>query len=145
VKGNTVTLRFNTDSDSDLETYEGTVDGDRMEGNGWSASKTAPPPPPKVAPAAPTNLTATIDTEAFEALLQWTDNSLDEDGFAVAQKCVGASAWSLLGVVDAGSTAATITGFTSGMTCSYVVFAFRLDGDDAVISGFSNEVLVKFP
>jgi len=39
VSGQSVVLLFNTDGDSELERYEGTVSGDRIEGDGWSAEK----------------------------------------------------------------------------------------------------------
>src|SRR4030095_9733264 len=48
------------------------------------------PPPPLPPPAAPSNLGATATTFS-DIMLSWTDNSSDEDGFAV-ERCVGS--WS---------------------------------------------------
>ncbi len=146
VSEQSVVLQFNTDEDPELERYEGTVSGGRIEGNGWSAEKGEAPPPTPIAPAAPTNLTATVDEQALEALLQWIDNSSDEDGFAVAEICDGASKWSLLGLVDPETTRVNITGFVSGLSCSYMVLAFKNVGDDeAVLSEPSNVVSVNMP
>lgn len=145
VSGQSVVLQFNTDGDSELERYEGTVSGDRIEGDGWSAEKGEAPPPPLSAPVAPTNLTATVDGQALEALLQWIDNSSDEDGFAIAETCDGPSNWSLLGLVDPGTTRVNITGFVSGKSCSYIVLAFKAAGDEAVLSDPSNVITVNMP
>jgi len=145
LSGQTVVLQFNTDDDPELERYEGTVSGGRIEGDGWSAEKGEAPPPPPSAPAAPTNLTATVDAQALEALLQWSDNSSDEDGFAIAKKCDGDVSWSVLTLVNPGVTDVTITGFASGQSCSFMVLAFMDLGEEVVVSDPSNVITVNMP
>jgi hypothetical protein len=106
--------------------------------------------PPLVVIAAPTNLTAVIAT-ATRIDLSWTDNSNNENSFAIWRSVNGAPA-TQVGSVNrsnnqSAATGGTVTfnntGLTAGNTYRYFVTAVRT-APTAGTSGPSNTVAVNF-
>lgn len=91
---------------------------------------------PKVAPAAPTGLTATV-VENSKASLAWQDNSGNETGFRVERRVAGTTAWSLVATLGSNVQTYNDAGITMGMSYDYRVSAFN-----AVATVASNEVSV---
>lgn len=143
VSGSNVVLEFNADDLGEIDRFEGTVTGDTIQGNGWSAVRGTGGGSEL---AAPTNLqAAVVETGSGPAVdLSWNDNSADEDGFAVGESCDGAE---YATVAEAGpdATGTRVTGPFPGTECTYAVVAFREDGDDLVISHPSNTATVTIP
>ena len=148
VSGDRVMLRFQTNRGGEIRAFEGTVRGSEMSGDRWWADRLSGTIPGSTAstqpPAAPSNLRATVLAAEREALLEWTDNSDDEDGFLVAEDC-GSGSWSAIGTTDANRTRARITGFPSGARCSYAVAGFKVVSDETLYSDLSNVVVVEMP
>ncbi len=84
------------------------------------------------APAAPSNLTATV-ASATQINLSWADNSSNEDGFAVERSTDGTT-FAPLATVAANATTYTDTGLTAATTYTYRVRATSSGGN----SGYSN-------
>ncbi len=83
---------------------------------------------------APTNLTATAKPGA-QIALTWTDNSLDESGFAI-ERSPNALTWTQVATATANTTVYTDT----GLNCSSV-YLYRVRAtSDLVASGYSNVV-----
>jgi FtsP/CotA-like multicopper oxidase with cupredoxin domain len=97
---------------------------------------TTPPPAP---PAAPSNLTATVDV-APQVSLAWLDNATDETGFLVQRSTDGVS-FTDLTTLPANSMSYVDTAVTAGMTYTYQVAAFNLGG----ASAFSNTASAIIP
>lgn len=91
---------------------------------------------PKVAPATPTGLTATV-VENSKASLAWQDNSGNETGFRVERRVAGTTAWSLVATLGSNVQTYNDAGITMGMSYDYRVSAFN-----AVATVASNEVSV---
>ncbi len=88
-------------------------------------------------PADPTNLTLTPQkTEtAGQMLLDWTDNSSDEDGFGIQRSTDGTN-FTSIDSVGANTNTFTDMGLTAGTVYYYRVFAFNATGN----SGYSNTI-----
>ena len=96
-----------------------------------------------ILPAAPTNLTATLQT-GLRALLTWTDNATDETGFVIEHATDGVN-FSVLATVAArnntGSVSYTNTNLLPGTTYTYRVAAINPAG----LSGYSNLATLVVP
>ena len=92
-------------------------------------------------PAAPSNLVATPGSPG-QINLTWTDNSNNEDGFAI-ERCRGASCtgFAQIATVGANVTSFSNTGLRSGRTFRYRVRAFNATGN----SGYSNIAAATVP
>lgn len=98
-----------------------------------------PPPPPPDAPAAPTNLVATV-ASASSIQLTWTDNATDETEYRVEMKR-GSGAFQEIRVMAANSTSVTITGLQP-----QTLYTFRVrDRKGSVSSAYSNLASVTTP
>jgi hypothetical protein len=73
---------------------------------------------PIVVPAAPSGLTATAVSDT-EIRLSWIDNSWNETGFEISQRCGAAVSFVVLGSVAANQTSEPITGLPPGTSCTY--------------------------
>ncbi|MDX1646767.1 MAG: hypothetical protein R3304_06470 [Longimicrobiales bacterium] len=147
VQGRDVSLELVVDEEGNRRTFIGVVEGDRIQGDGWSAERSVRPSDEATStgpPGAPTGLSATIDSPRREVTLRWTDNSDDEDGFAVVGSCNGheAEVW---GTSPPDHTSGTASGFSSGDTCQIVVVAFRRVDDEVIASAPSNRITVRIP
>ena len=80
-------------------------------------------------PAAPTNLAAQA-TSQTSITLTWNDNSSNETGFAVEAR-VGNSGYAEIGVADANSAGAVISGLVANTTYTFRVKARNAAGDSA--------------
>lgn len=89
-----------------------------------------PPPPPATAPAAPTNLSASLSGTAVQ--LRWRDNASDELGQTIYY-AAGNGSFAKAGDVAAGDETVNLTGFNDG-TWRFYVTAFNSAGE----SGASN-------
>jgi hypothetical protein len=85
------------------------------------------------APAAPTNLTATVQSST-SVVLNWTDNASNETNYIVERKQAGAS-YLEYSPLAANATTGTATGLTPGVMYTFRVKARNAAGD----SGYSNE------
>jgi serine protease AprX len=94
-----------------------------------------------VAPASPDSLSATA-TSVSQIDLAWTDNSSNEDGFAV-ERCQGAGCGNFASIVQlsGGATSYSDTGRSAGTTYQYRVRAFNAGGS----SGYSNTASATTP
>jgi hypothetical protein len=93
------------------------------------------------APAAPTNLVATA-VSPTQIDLSWTDNSDNENGFAIL-RCQGDPEcfdFGQVGSVPPGSTSFGDTGLTPGILYRYLVQAFNTEG-----SAYSNPAQATTP
>jgi len=86
---------------------------------------------PSGAPSAPSNLTA---TPANSILLNWQDNSVNEDGFRIESATNANGPWSLIETTAPDITSYTHTGLISGVEYFYRIQAFNSNG----ASSFSN-------
>ena len=77
-------------------------------------------------PAAPTNLTAAVETGP-QVLLDWTDNANNETSFVI-ERAVGAGAFSVLASVGANTTTYTDLTVVPGNNYSYRVAAANAGG-----------------
>lgn len=98
----------------------------------------APPPPPKVAPSAPTNLSATSSGSAVS--LTWVDGGGDESGVRIERQDPGAG-YVPITVLPAGSTAFLDVSVQLSHAYAYRVVAFGDGGE----SPASNEASVRTP
>lgn len=152
VHGSTVVLTFNADGEGQIDRHEGTLKGDSIQGEKWSAVRSAGSDDEadggdaSSVPNAPTNLQAAVVETASRPVvdLTWTDNSTDEDGFLIGESCDGAD-WAGVGRTGPDAAGARIDGPFPGTACSYIVVAFRVEGDDPVFSEFSNIATVTIP
>ena len=80
-------------------------------------------------PAAPTNLTATLQAGP-QALLTWTDNSTNETGFVI-ERSVNGGIFSVLGQVGTGIVSFTDPTISAGSTFTYRVKAVNSAGSSA--------------
>jgi photosystem II stability/assembly factor-like uncharacterized protein len=79
-----------------------------------------------IAPAAPSNLSASADT--FFIILNWVDNSQNETGFRIERKDDSLNIpapWNLVDSVGADVTVYADTGLTSSTTYSYRIYAYN--------------------
>jgi fibronectin type 3 domain-containing protein len=86
--------------------------------------------PPAVAPAAPSNLTASAASSS-QINLSWSDNSGDEQGFKV-ERAAGAdatAAFAQVATVGANATNYSDTGLAAGTAYTYRVRAYNAAGD----------------
>jgi uncharacterized protein (TIGR02145 family) len=90
-----------------------------------------------VAPAAPTNLTATV-ISSTQVNLSWTDNSTNETGFKVERKLQGGD-FSQIGNTGGDIVTYSDPNLTPGTTYIYRVIASNSAGNSTV---YSNEVTV---
>jgi hypothetical protein len=88
-------------------------------------------------PAAPTNLTATLQAGP-QALLTWTDNSNNESGFVI-ERSVNGGIFSVLAQVGTGITSYTDSTISAGSTFTYQVKAVNSAGSSA----YSNTATVS--
>jgi FtsP/CotA-like multicopper oxidase with cupredoxin domain len=88
-------------------------------------------------PAAPTNLTATLQVGP-QAMLTWIDNSNDETGFVI-ERSVDGSIFSILAQVGTGITSYTDSTISAGSTFTYRVKAVNSAGS----STYSNTATVS--
>lgn len=87
-------------------------------------------------PNAPTNLTASSGS----AILTWTDNSDNEDGFFIQKSINSGSTWAALTFVDKNTTGSVDTNVEVNNTYWYRVSAFNSFGS----SSFSNTASISF-
>lgn len=117
-----------------------TVTGGRLNIANFYSTTTPPPPPPTVeVPAAPSGLTATAVSQT-QINLGWTDNSGNEDGFAIERSLDGAS-FSQIATVGANVTTYASTGLARNKTYYYRVRAFNSGGNSA----YSNQASARTP
>lgn len=88
---------------------------------------------PKVAPAAPSNLTAAVVNNS-KVSLAWQDNSGNETGFRVERRVTGATTWTLAATLGSNVQTYNDAGVAMGMSYDYRVAAFN-----AVATVASNE------
>ncbi|MBI5408654.1 MAG: fibronectin type III domain-containing protein [Nitrospirae bacterium] len=88
----------------------------------------------KIAPPAPSNLTATAISSG-QINLSWTDNSGNEIGFKIERKLGIDGTYRLIATKEADVTTYSDTGLLTGTTYYYRVRAYNADGN----SDFSNE------
>jgi hypothetical protein len=84
-------------------------------------------------PDAPSSLNASA-VSADQIVLDWTDNSSNENGFAVERSPNGSNSWQEIATVGDNTTTYTDTGLAPGTTYFYRVAAYNLNGNN----GFSN-------
>lgn len=94
--------------------------------SGWLAVSVQPP-------AAPTGLVANA-VSSSRIDLSWTDNSNDEDGFAIERSPGGLAAWTPIATVGADVTSYSNQGLAASTSYDYRVRATNSGGN----SGFSN-------
>jgi PKD repeat protein len=102
-----------------------------------SATTTATVSAPATIPAAPSNLTAS-STTAKQVILNWTDNSSNEQNFIVQRSTSPTSGFTQVASLGANVTTYTNTGLTSGRTYYFRVRAKNASGTSA----FSNTVSI---
>ncbi len=95
---------------------------------------------PDVPPAAPTLLITTAVTPS-QVDLEWTDNSLNEDGFVVERSSDGGGTWQQIGQTLADVAAFSDISVIPGNSYLYQVYAFNANGN----SIFSNSVQADVP
>ena len=98
-------------------------------GNGPAESARSNPAPTPTAPAAPSNLAATLNAQN-QVALAWSDNSADETGFRVERRAAGGT-FAALASVAANATTYTDATAAAGTTYEYRVFAVNGAGDSA--------------
>lgn len=92
-------------------------------------------------PDAPTGLTAALGSPTT-AVLNWIDNSSDEDGFRIERSCTSPdSGYEARGFADANATESMDSLMEQGATCYFRVLAYNSDGD----SEYSNVAGVNIP
>jgi len=94
-------------------------------------------PPPPTPPAAPTALTASV-LSSSRVLLNWSDNSGNEQGFRV-QRAQGAGSFVLLAELGANATGYSDATVRAGKVYQYRVRAFNQAGTSA----WSNTIKVR--
>lgn len=82
---------------------------------------------PTQPPAAPSHLQATNPTQT-SVLLEWHDNSNNEDGFKVEQSLSRSSGFTVVKTFAAGTTARMISNLTAGTTYYFRVYAYNSAG-----------------
>ena len=142
VSGDRVTLRFQTDPDDEVQTFEGTVAELQMNGERWRAKRGIVAPPAPEPPAPASHLRATPLPAEMAALLDWRDNSNDEDGFVVVEDC-GTGSWKVIGVVPANQTREKLVGFEPGVRCTFAIGAYRQVDGEYLFAKLSNVVAVQ--
>jgi uncharacterized delta-60 repeat protein len=105
--------------------------------SGYSNEATAAIPQP--APAAPSNLIATLNGSNVD--LSWSDASDNETGFTIQRKTGAAGTWGQLDQVGAGVTSYSDTTVVAGNTYFYRVYAYNAGGNSAN----SNEASAAYP
>ncbi len=131
MNGSQVILNLNLNDTPELESVEGTLEGDRMADDidspdfRWFAVRQG-------APLAPSNLGAQAET-GTTAILAWRDNSDNEGGFTIEVKCCGAEFVSA-GDTEADVTSVRVTGLSPATSFMFRVKAFNFAGE----SDYSN-------
>ena len=125
------TLGANVTSFSNMGLAAGTLYRYRVvahNAGGGAASNIAEATTRPNAPAAPTNLIATVASPS-QINLAWTDNSSNEDGFRI-ERCTGSTCTNFVqvGQVTANVKSWPSTGLTSSTTYRYRVIAFNITG-----------------
>lgn len=82
---------------------------------------------PRTAPAAPSNLAATVVSKTG-INLAWSDNSNDETGFRIERSLDGSSGWTQVATVWADVTTYSDTGLTCATAYHYRVSAYNAGG-----------------
>lgn len=109
--------------------------GESANSNVASATTLAPPP------AAPTGLQVTtppLPAGRTSLILNWTDNSFDETGFAIERSLGISGTFAEVGRVGAGVTSFTDTGLSPETTYFYRVKAIGPSGLDSVYSNVAS-------
>jgi fibronectin type 3 domain-containing protein len=96
--------------------------------------------PTNVAPAAPTNLAATV-ASSTQVNLTWSDNSNNETAFSVWHSTDGGLNWTRIAVLIPNSTSYSDTGLSPNTSYTYRVRATNNVG----ASAWSNQVTVTTP
>jgi hypothetical protein len=111
-------------------------------GGGFFPAPPAPPPPPVTPPARPTELTATASSP-MQINLAWTDNSGNEDGFAIERCDKKKNCMNFVEIGRVGSDANSFQdlGLRIGTEFRYRVRAFNAAGN----SDYSNIASAKTP
>jgi hypothetical protein len=94
---------------------------------------------PVPAPAAPTDLSATLSGQQIN--LAWTDASNDESGFRVERKTGSSGTWAQIAELGAGAQSHSDTNISPSTTYFYRVYAFNTGGP----SSYSNESNASVP
>ncbi len=82
------------------------------------------------APAAPTNLNATVVSPS-QIDLSWQDNAINEDGFKIERKTGAGGVWTEIGIVSANITTYQNTNLSPGTLYYYQVRAYNTWGNSA--------------
>jgi fibronectin type 3 domain-containing protein len=111
-----------------------------VNGRVYALSATAlvaygPPVPPTSGPNAPTSLNA-VTTGASTIVLNWTDNSNNEDGFAIEQSTNGTN-FTQINTVGVNVTSYTVSGLTPQATYYFRVRAYNAFNGQSY-SGYTN-------
>jgi FtsP/CotA-like multicopper oxidase with cupredoxin domain len=96
---------------------------------------------PQAPPNAPSNLTARLSLNRARVILNWVDNSNNENGFYVQRRTTGGT-YATIATVGAGVRTYDDAGVVGGTTYFYQVIAFRTNGG---LSAPSNEVSIALP
>ncbi len=94
--------------------------------NGLSSPSNVASVGPTAPPAAPTGLTVTA-SGSTSVSVSWTDASTDETGFEVEYR-TGSGPWATGATVEAGVTAATVTGLSPGAAYDFRVASVNANG-----------------
>lgn len=89
-------------------------------------------------PIAPTNLSGNTDT-SFKTILNWVDNSTNEDGFKIERKLQNEN-YSIIGITLKDVTRFVDTGLSENTTYFYRVYSFNNKGNSLT---YSNEASIN--
>ena len=89
----------------------------------------SPPPPPPPSPTEAPILTWVVPVDSVTILLNWQDNSSNEDGFRFERSIDGGTTWSVAGAATASTTSLTVSDAFAERGVCYRVFAISASGD----------------
>ena len=105
--------------------YSYRVSAENAAGSSGDSSVVSGTTPATAAPAAPTNLAVTVQSD-FSIQLSWTDNSTNETGFVIERQASGGS-WTVLTTTAAGATS-----FTDSTVSAYGQYSYRVSATNSV-------------
>ncbi|HAS41564.1 MAG TPA: hypothetical protein DCS93_13875 [Microscillaceae bacterium] len=98
-------------------------------------------PVPPIAPLAPSNLVATLNSGQVN--LTWNDNSNDEDSFIIETTIAGGTTWAIVATLGVNSVTWIDTNPGNGLTRRYRIKASNIAGESLIIE--SNDVVIPTP